>query len=107
MKINPKLTKTNTIWSGNVYAVNQQTNIGQALESGHLYAFEVKGLSSLYYEYIPFISNGANQSIQHTTYDGNTAVRWRIDMTSNTFNLSSNSLNMGSNTAITKLIRII
>lgn len=107
MKINPKLTKTNTIWSGNVYTVNQQTNIGQALESGHLYAYEVKGLSSLYYEYIPFISNGANQSIQHTTYDGNTAVRWRIDMTSNTFLLSSNSLNMGVNTAITKIIEII
>ena len=107
MKINPKLTKTNTIWSGNVYTVNQQTNIGQSLESGHLYAYEVKGLSSLYYEYIPFISNGANQSIQHTTYDGNTAVRWRIDMTSNTFLLSSNSLNMGANTAITKIIEII
>ena len=107
MKINPKLTKTNTIWSGNVYTANQQTNIGQALESGHLYAYEVKGLSSLYYEYIPFISNGANQSIQHTTYDGNTVVRWRIGLTSNTFNIDNFSLNIGSNTAITKLIRII
>ena len=107
MRLNPKLTKTNTIWTGNVYTVNQHTNIGQALESGHLYVIEVKGLSSLYYEYIPFVSNGGNQSIQHTTYDGNIAVRWRIGLTSNTFTLDSNSLNIGSNTAITKIIEII
>lgn len=96
----------NAIWSGNVYAKNVTTSIGQNLEAGKLYVFEVKGLSSSYYEYISFIANGGSQSIQHTTYDGSTAVRWRINLTANTFLLDNNSLNMSANTAVVNLYKL-
>ena len=105
MHLNNKLIKTTTIWTGNVYSKNTTTNIDENLRTGSLYYFEVKGLSSLYYEYIPFVVNGGTQYIQHTTYDGTTAVRWRIILTPSTFTLDNNSLNMSSNTAITKIIK--
>lgn len=96
----------NAIWSGNLYTTNTTTNIGKNLEKNKLYVFEVKGLSSVYYEYIPFVANGGTQSVQHTTYDGSTAVRWRIIIENATFKLDTNSLNMSANTAIVNLYKL-
>lgn len=98
------LTKPKVIWSGNEYTIGHDVSVSN-FESGKLYIFEVYGLSGSYKEYIPFISNGSIQYVQYTMYDGSTNVRWRIELTSNTFKLNNNSINMGSNTAILNLYK--
>lgn len=96
-----------TIWTGNLYTKQSSTSIGTSLESGRLYAFVVKGNSSIYLETIPFIFTGDNTLVQHVSYEGTTVTRWRIGVSSNSFILDNNSLNIVANTAVIALYVII
>ena len=100
------LMKPTKIYTGNLYQTGVAANLDENLVAGKMYVIEVKGLSSGYLEYITFISNGGNQNVQHTLYDGTTNVRWRIDFTSSTITLNSGSINMGTNTGIQAIYRI-
>ena len=100
-------TNMKDIWSGNLYTVNSYQSLNETLETNKLYIFVVRSLSASYVEFIPYI-HGAGNSFQHTTYDGSTVVRWRIDINSKgtEFRLSDASLNMGSNTGILAVYKL-
>lgn len=100
--INSSIT---SVWSGNLYNTTDTIN-NINFENGKIYIFKVKGMSGSYYEYIPFISNGSNDYVQHTTYDGTNVARWRIDLTATSFKLNGNSLNLGTNTAVVNLYKL-
>lgn len=95
-----------SIWTGNVYTKQSSTSLSTTLESGKLYAFVVKGNSSNYTETIPFIFDENGTLVQHTSYNGTTMTRWRIEVSSNSFYLDNNSLNMDASTAITILYKL-
>ena len=108
-EINNVSAKTTNIWSGNLYETgSDKTELtSEAFEEGKLYMFVVQGLSGSFKMTIPYI-HGSGNSVQHSYYDGETVVRWRIIInTSGTgFYLDEASKNMGSNTGITEVYRV-
>lgn len=95
-----------SIWSGNLYTVNSYQLLNEPLEINKLYIFAVRALSASFIEFIPYIY-GAGNSFQHTSYDGTTIVRWRIDINSKgtEFRLNDSCLNIGSNTGVLAVYR--
>lgn len=96
-----------TIWTGKLYQISDYIDLDEPLLQGNIYIFTVFGNSDSYLMEFPMTYR--NPYFQYSYYDGTTAVRWRFGISNNgtRITINNNSLNMGSNTALTRIAKVV
>ncbi len=95
-----------TIWTGTLYQISDYIDLSEALVVGDLYIFTFLGNSSTYLMEFPMTYR--DNYFQCAYYDGTTVVRWRLVISNNgtRITVNNNSLNMSSNTALTRIAKV-
>ena len=95
-----------TLWTGSLYTMNDYIDLPEALVEGDVYIFTVLGNSSTYLMEFPMTCRGTY--FQCAYYDGTTVVRWRFIISQNNtrVTLGNLSMNMSSNTALTRIAKV-
>ena len=98
---------TTALWTGNIYSAGSYADLSEAMQPGQVYIITVKGLSGTYIMEFPFTMRYS--ALQFDYYDGSTVARWRLNINANRdrITIDTGSMNMGTNTAILRVDKVI